>query len=424
MDIVLYYAAIGSTALVMVLVGYQCVLAAGAFFFRGRVRRQAAWLPSRDDQLPPVTILVPAHNEALVIERTVRTLLSLRYPAGKLTLMVINDASTDGTGAILDRLHAEDPRVCVYHRQKPEGGLGKAAALNAAVSRVQDEFLAIYDADNRPDPDSLAKLMARFALKPGLAAAVGQFRCGNKRRNFLTRCVNIEGLCFQGIVQAGRQMLLGIAFLTGTNYVIRRSALLQVGGWDEEALAEDSELSTRLYMARLRVEYVPGSQTWEQEPETLKVWLKQRTRWARGNNYAVLKILRRFGASRDKARTTENLVVLTMSYVFLGALAVSQATLVLSVAGLASLQPAAGWLVHFWTLTAFFYLAQIGYTLSREGEATPGNLVVGALMYFFYGYLWMIPVVRALYHDMVLRKARTWDKTVRFETSLETDPGV
>lgn len=413
-------AAVVSSMLVVALVIYQSVLAIGAFFHRRKMIREMGRVMPAQEQYPPITILVPAHNEGLVIERTVRTLLALRYPKDKLTLMVINDASTDDTAAILDRLHEENSRVLVYHRQKPEGGMGKAAALNAAALRVKDEYIAIYDADNCPEPESLLLLMARFVENPSIAAVVGKFRCGNKSENFLTRCVNIEGLCFQGVVQAGRHMMLDIAFLTGTNYVIRRSVLLEVGGWDEEALAEDSELSARLYMERHRVDFVPYSQSWEQEPETMSVWMKQRTRWARGNNYAIAKIIRNFALSKDKLRTSENVLMLMMSYLFLFAIVISQTTMILSFCGFSHINQDAVWIYAFWAFAAFSYFVQLWYILACEKEAKPENLLVGMLMYFFYGYLWMGAIVRALYHDVVVRKERSWDKTVRFETELET----
>ena len=415
-----HHAAYCSTALVVVMVVYQSILTTGAFFHRRRAanerdRERPVW-----DQYPPITILVPAHNEELVIERTVRTLLALCYPQGKLILMVINDASTDRTATILDRLHAENPHVIVYHRQKPDGGLGKAAALNAAARLVNDDYIAVYDADNCPEPNSLLMLMSRFIANPSLAAAVGKFRCGNKNQNFLTRCINIEGLCFQGIVQAGRHMMLDIAFLTGTNYVINRNILLIVGGWDEDALAEDSELSTRLYMEGHRIDFVPYSQSWEQEPETLGVWMKQRTGWASGKNYAILNIIGTFPLSKDKLRTIENLFTLSMSYLFLIAIVLSQSSQLLSLFGFCHITQETQWLLCIWNVAALFYVAQIWHALALEKEARPANLLAGFLMYFFYGYLWMAAILRALYHDVVVRKARHWDKTMRFETALET----
>ena len=416
---ILHYAAVVSTTLIVIMVGYQFFLAMGAVLHRRRAAKELGGVMPDLSQYPAVTIIVPAHNEELVIERTVATLLALRYPEDRLTLLIVNDASTDGTAAILDRLHEKNPRVLVYHRQKPEGGQGKAAALNAAALRVEDDYIAVYDADNCPEPEALLRLMASFIKTPSLAASVGKFRCGNKRQNFLTRCVNIEGLCFQDVVQAGRHMMLKIAFLTGTNYVIRKRVLLEVGGWDEEALAEDSELSTRLYMDRQRIDYVPFSQSWEQEPETLKVWMTQRTRWARGNNYAIMKIVRNFYKSKDKWRTFENLFMLATSYCFLMAIVVSQVVLLMSFCGLNHISHNTGWIIGFWQFSALFYFLQIWFSLSQAKEAQPGNLLVGLLMYFFYGYLWMAAITRALYLDVVVRKERIWDKTARFETELE-----
>ncbi len=415
--------AIASTVFVMILVVYQIILAVGAVINRQRALKEIQQPLPEMDQYPPLTILVPAHNEELVIERTVRTLLALRYPEEKLTLMVINDASTDNTATILDRLSLENPRVKVYHRQKPDGGCGKAAALNAALERVTDEFIAIYDADNCPEPDSLLHLIARFMRKPEMAAVVGKFRCGNKRQNFLTRCVNIEGLCFQNIVQAGRHAIMDVAFLTGTNYAIRRSVLIALGGWDVEALAEDSELSTRLYMEGYRVDFVPYSQSWEQEPETMPVWMKQRTRWARGNNYAVVKLLKNFSKSKDKLRTLENLYMLFMSYTFLLAIVIAQTCMVLTYLDIGVVGVNSELVFYFWKCATLIYFIQLWYLLSFDREQEAENLLVGLLMYFFYGYLWMIAIMRSLYQDIVQRKARDWDKTARFQTELEVGGG-
>ncbi len=82
------------------------------------------------------------------------------------------------------------------------------------------------------------------------------------------------------------------------------------------------------------------------------------------------------------------------------------------------------WVFWFWQFAAIFYFTQIWFTLALEREARPSNLMVGLLMYFFYGYLWMGAIARALYHDVVVRKERNWDKTVRFATELEVGNGL
>jgi len=75
---------------------------------------------------------------------------------------------------------------------------------------------------------------------------------------------------------------------------------MEAGGWDENALTEDAGLSIRLYKAGWKVKFVPRAITWEQEPENLRVWLKQRERWVRGNNYVLKKLFIDFKSFKDK----------------------------------------------------------------------------------------------------------------------------
>ncbi len=111
------------------------------------------------------------------------------------------------------------------------------------------------------------------------------YRAWNRKRAFLTRFLNIEGIGFQWILQAGRWMLMRLTTLPGTNYVIRKALVDRLNGWDISALTEDAEMSIRIYQAGYRIQFIPDSVTWEQEPEGLKVWFRQRRRWVRGSNY-------------------------------------------------------------------------------------------------------------------------------------------
>src|SRR5690606_22214740 len=128
---------------------------------------------------------------------------------------------------------------------------------------------------------------------PKAGAVVGKFRVVNARKNLLTRFINIETISFQWMAQAGRWYWFGISTIPGTNFLIRKSLIEQLGGWDNMALTEDTELSIRLYDNGYRIRFHPLAVTWEQEPETWYVWLKQRTRWARGNQYVIMKNLPR-----------------------------------------------------------------------------------------------------------------------------------
>src|SRR5205085_10713095 len=120
-----------------------------------------------------------------------------------------------------------------------------------------------------------------------------------------------------------RWKLLRVATLRGTNFVVRRRVLEEVGEWDEEALTEDAELSLRILEAGYRIKFVPYAVTWEQEPETLSVWMSQRTRWARGNFYLMRKFVSGIKTAKNKALALEVFYFLALYYIFVAAIITS-----------------------------------------------------------------------------------------------------
>lgn len=143
-------------------------------------------------------------------------------------------------------------------------------------------MIAIYDADNTPEKNALRFLVAEIVKDQTLGSVIGKFRTRNRDASLLTRFINIETLSFQWMAQAGRWKLFKLCTIPGTNFIIRRHILERIGGWDIHAIAEDTEISFRIYMMGYRIKFQPKSVTWEQEPQTVKVWFKQRTRWAKG----------------------------------------------------------------------------------------------------------------------------------------------
>jgi len=249
--------------LLIVTVVWFMIAYQGLLFFKGyayyqRARRSGPFVPALpDSDLPGVSVLVPCHNEELVIADTVRTLLALDYPANLLEILIIDDGSSDRTAEIV-RQFTSGGRVALLQVPAAFAARGKSGALNYASSHATHPILAIYDADNRPDPGALRPLVEALVLDSGLGAAIGMYRCLNRRRNLLTRFLNIEGIAYQWIVQAGRWELMRFTALPGTNYVIRRSLLETLGGWDESALTEDAELTLRIYEAGRSIMFVPA----------------------------------------------------------------------------------------------------------------------------------------------------------------------
>ncbi|MEK6570824.1 MAG: glycosyltransferase family 2 protein, partial [Bacteroidota bacterium] len=295
---------------------------------------------------------------------------------------------------------------------------GKSRALNLGLKLASADYIAVYDADNTPEPSALRYLMAQLLLHPELGGVLGKFTTVNRRKNFLTRFINIETLGFQSILQAGRWKLFRIATLPGTNFIVRRQLLERVGGWDEKAITEDSELSIRIYMEGRRIKYIPYARTNEQEPEKWSVWAGQRTRWVRGNNYVISKFFREVPRFRNKFLALEVFYLLSLYYVFLIAIIVSDILFVLSAAGLVVIT-LPGPYTTVWILAIILFLLEIFLALSYDREDTFGNLLLTSLMYLTYCQFWVYIVLKGLYLDIMKKEKHVWVKTMRFDTGEE-----
>jgi cellulose synthase/poly-beta-1,6-N-acetylglucosamine synthase-like glycosyltransferase len=398
---------------------FNLVLTFGGYAYNRKISR-LKHEPVPDEKLPCISAMIPARNEELVIEKTVRALLAMDYPKDKFEIIVISDKSTDRTSEIVERLSLEDSRVRLLSWPPAERGSGKPHALNEGLKLCKHPVIAIYDGDNNPTRDSLRILAEHMVRNPGIAAAMGKFRCINRSKNILTRMINIETLSFQWMIQAGRYWFSKFSVLPGTNYIIKKEALDAVGGWDVKAITEDSELSVRLQMKGYEVQFVPTSVAWEQEPETLKVWLKQRTRWVRGNNYVLKKFTGQALSFKNRHLTTEFLYLFGLYYLFLGSIVSSHLIFILSGLGVIQLNiPGPYTLV--WASAFVLYLIEVYFVLSYEQEDKPSNLLVTALMYVTYCQLWIYVVFKSLWLDFTKKRVGVWDKTVRFKVEDTTE---
>jgi len=405
---------ISSVLLIWFMLMYQFVLAFAGYLYSRQANRERQSLEQMPVELPFISILIPAHNEELVIERTLRKLFASDYPAERLEIIVINDGSTDQTASVLARLAADYPSLIVMDVPPQEGGRGKAAVLNRALKRARHELIAIYDADNQPEPSSLRYLATQFVWDPSLGAALGKFRTLNRDKNMLTRFINIEGLSFQWIVQAGRWKLLKVATLPGTNFIVRKAVLTEVGGWDEAALTEDAELSLRILEAGYLIKFVPYAVTWEQEPENLATWFRQRTRWARGNFYLMRKFLTSIRTAKNKALALEVFYFLCLYYVFVAAILVSALLFFLGLLGVIFI-PVPGPYLEVWLTAYLLFVTEIVLMLLREqGEDSVSNIFYTMAMYFTYCQLWPLVVANAFYLEYIKKEERKWSKTRRF----------
>ncbi|MCE3203891.1 glycosyltransferase family 2 protein [Paenibacillus sonchi] len=376
-------------------------------------------VPEIKGEYPFVTIMVPAHNEGVVISKTVESLLALDYPHDRYEIIVINDNSSDNSAELLGRIQSRQPErnLIIINTDAVTGGKGKSNALNIGFTRSRGELIAIYDADNTPERTALRYLVAEIMNDATLGAVIGKFRTRNRDASLLTRFINIETLSFQWMAQAGRWKLFKLCTIPGTNFIMRRSIVESIGGWDVKAIAEDTEISFRIYMMGYRIKFQPKSVTWEQEPQTVKVWFKQRTRWAKGNIYVIVKnIPLLFDRSAAKIRF-DILYYLSIYFLLLISLVTSDLLLVLHAMGYVH-TTIAGLSSFLWLLAIILFVVGIFVTLTTEkGEMSLSNLWIILLMYVSYCQLWMVVAAYGLYNylkDVIFKREAKWYKTERY----------
>jgi cellulose synthase/poly-beta-1,6-N-acetylglucosamine synthase-like glycosyltransferase len=405
--------------LIWFMIGYQFIFSIYGYINFIKSMKERKMVDKQTYDFPTCTILIPAHNEEKVIGNTIEAMLNLNYPKDKLKIMVINDGSKDSTKEIIESYAAKDERVVLYDVPKGQGGKGKSRALNLGVKQVKSDVIAIYDADNTPDSMSLHYLVANLISQKDLGGVIGKFRTVNKNRNLLTRFINIETLSFQSMLQAGRWQMHNIATLPGTNFVMWRWLIEKLEGWDEEALTEDSELSIRIYELGYKIKFVPYAITYEQEPETWKVWIKQRVRWVRGNNYVIAKFFKLIPHFVNKRLRFDLLYTLALYYIFFVAIIVSDIMFILSLFGVISI-PLPGPYSVVWLMAFVLFLFEIMLAISFDKEDNIQNLGLILIMYFTYCQLWIFVMLRAFYLDKIKKEGNVWDKTVRFDVPPKT----
>ena len=405
--------------LIWFMIGWQLLLTLAGYFHQSASEKERRKIDAMEFDFPAVTILIPAHNEEVVIGRTLTAMCALDYPRERLQIIVINDGSSDRTGDIVRDYAARDNRIVCYDVPEGQGGKGKSRALNLGLTQATHPYVAVYDADNTPEPGALRYLAAQLLLHPELGAVLGKFRTVNKKRTLLTRFINIETLSFQSILQAGRWKLLNIATLPGTNFLMRREVIEQLQGWDEGAITEDSELSIRMYVAGWKIKFIPYSVTWEQEPETWSVWLRQRTRWVRGNNYVSKKFLRERKTIPDLKMRFELFYSIALYYVFFVAILISDLLFLLSATGLIAI-PLPGPYTLVWVMAIVLFFAEIMLALSYDREDTPTSFFLIGVMYLTYCQLWLVVVGMAFYKDVIRKEKMSWAKTIRFQPEEQT----
>lgn len=402
------------------------ILSFGGFFYYMKMERKES---PKLEEYPMVSVMVPAHNESIVITRTVRALLNFDYPKDRYEIIVINDNSSDDSKEKLEEIQQENPdrNLIIISTDNVSGGTGKSNALNIGFSVSKGSVIAIYDADNTPEPQALRILVEHLMSDEKLGAVIGKFRTRNRNASILSRFVNIETLAYQCMNQAGRFFFFKLCTIPGTNYVIRRSIITEIGGWDTKALSEDTEISFRIYRMGYYIKQVPTAVTWEQEPHLLPVWFRQRTRWAKGNIYVLLKNFKYVFDPTAGPMRLDVVYYLIVYFLMLSSLIISDSIFLLGILGYVHIS-LGGFSTLLWGMAIVVFVANVMMTLVTEkNEFSLQSVLLVLLMLFTYSKLWVFVVlnaIRAYISDCLFHKEAKWDKTVRYEETADTSETV
>lgn len=229
--------------------------------------------------LGPVTVIVPAYNEAANIADTVWSLVNSDYPG--VWVVVVDDGSTDDTAAIVAGLRLPTVRLI------RQDNAGKPAALNAGIRAARTDLVILVDGDTVFEPDAIGRLLQPFT-EPDVGAVSGNTKVAN-RRGLLGRWQHLEYV--MGFNLDRRMFEVGECMPTvpGAIGAFRRDALIDAGGVPGVTLAEDTDLTMTLVRAGWRVVYEQSAIAWTEAPSTLRQLWRQRYRWCFGTMQAMWK---------------------------------------------------------------------------------------------------------------------------------------
>jgi 1,2-diacylglycerol 3-beta-glucosyltransferase len=395
----------------------------------GELRRR----PQRLVGAPPLMVLVvPAHNEELVIHETLAALMRLQYE--DYLILVMNDGSTDRT-AERARAFQSGGRVLVVNRPPEIAGRGKGAVLNHAFEIVlglvqarhprlrargpEDIVLGVMDADGVLEPHALAHVAPLFS-DPAVGGAQIGVRIANADDGLLERCQDMEFVGFSHLAQAARDRL-GSVGLGGNGQFTRLSALLSLRRppWTD-CLTEDLDLGLSLTRAGWRIRFCPTAWVEQQAVATIGAWLRQRTRWAQGH-YQCWAHFPRLVTARSASLLSR--LDLSIYLLFVTFVMFVTANLVITAAGAAGL---------LWLSNDFLSFVPIGVPKNLATEALgvgpvaiflvryqqqsrlPLNwweLPAYGAVFALYAYLWAIATLWA-WARMLLGRG-SWTKTAR-----------
>ena len=234
-----------------------------------------------DNFAPSVSVIIPAYNEEKVIYQTIHSLLDSDY--ANFTIVVVDDGSSDNTAQRVRESFRGNPRVRLF--TKANGG--KSQALNYGIAQSQADIVVTLDADTLFRRDTVRQLVRHFT-DPQVAAVAGNAKVGN-RINLLTNWQALEYITSQNLDRRAFALLNCISVVPGAVGAWRRELIMCAGGFADETLAEDADLTLAILRLGYTIAYAEDAIAFTEAPDTVRGFVKQRFRWMYGTLQAAWK---------------------------------------------------------------------------------------------------------------------------------------
>jgi cellulose synthase/poly-beta-1,6-N-acetylglucosamine synthase-like glycosyltransferase len=243
-------------------------------------------LANRDARLetyPAVSVLIASYNEKFVIERSLEAVKQLNYPKDKIQVIVADD-SNDQTTTIIDRkvrdLRQSGVRALVSRR--PSREYFKCGALNKAMEYVDGEYVLLLDADSIVSPDVLTKGIEALESHPRTAFVSYRYGHYNRDYNLVTKLFALTQDIGDTISKMGAYQIDAPFSYQGGQTLVRTKDLKEVGMWSNQRIADDADVSIKMYLAGKRGIYLSNVKVMSEDPSTLEAWKKQVARTSQG----------------------------------------------------------------------------------------------------------------------------------------------
>lgn len=387
---------------------------------------------------PKVTIVIPAHNEEIVIAQTLEAILKLNYPTDKVEILLYADNCNDQTATEMHKV-LNKPEYMHRNAQVIErtGEGGKAGVLNDALKVAQGEYIGVYDADAMPEKNALYFLVKKTIENPEeYMAAFGRNKTRNAKQNFLTKCINQEIVVTHRIQHCAVWHMFKIGRIPGTNFIINREFAKSIGGWRNGALTEDTDISFKIMQSGKLIALAYNSEAFQQEPETLHDYYFQRLRWAKGNYQVVIHNFKNL-FNRSNWRVKLETFYITCTFLLFNTAIILSGLIFITNVGfmVANLfNPSIMMPFSFgsnnvlimqvllinWILMIVLYMLQNSLAMSTQfGQATTGQIWLSLASYFTYAQLFIVVSVHAVISvclgAIFRRNGNIWVKTKRFD---------